>query len=221
MNQFLYETHAHTAEVSPCGAMAAREVAQTYRRIGFSGVVITDHMHKGSMRKVLRQPWHAQANYFLEGYRRAKAVEDAHFRVFLGMEIRFLDSDNDYLLFGIDEDFVRNTPDLHSYASLEDFRPVVDANELLLFQAHPFRHEMQIADYHLLDGMEVYNGNSSHNSSNEIAAMWAKTYRLRPSSGSDFHGFHGMHPGGIVTRAPLATNAEFLEALREEQYTLL
>ncbi len=220
MNQFLFDTHVHTSEVSPCGGQCAREVARNYKRIGYNGIIITDHMHPRALRRAKSDSWEAKAAYFLDGWRLAHEEETPDFSVLLAMEIRFLDSDNDYLLFGFDEAFVQNTPDLDSFPSLEAFRPVADANGLLIFQAHPFRHEMMIADYHMLDGMEVYNGNSSHNSSNDAAAFWAEKYKLRPLSGSDYHGTQCVAYGGVYFPEQIRTNAQLLTALREGQYTL-
>lgn len=220
MHSFLLETHVHTAPVSPCARMSAAQTVQTYQRRGYQGMVVTDHMHPGTFRRMPDASWEEKASYFLSGYREAKTAAENSFRVFLGMEIRFLENDNDYLLFGVDEAFVCNTLRLDRFSTLRDFRPVADRNGLLLFQAHPFRHEMQVTDYHLLDGIEVYNGNSSHNSSNDIAAHWAEKYNLRPLSGSDFHGEQCVPPGGIYMHHPIRDNRELTAALRAQQYTL-
>ena len=67
------------------------------------------------------------------------------------MELRFLENDNDYLVYGFNEDFVYSHPDLDRIECLEDFRPIADENNLIVFQAHPFRVGMTVTDDKLLD----------------------------------------------------------------------
>ena len=45
MNGYLYDPHTHTAETSKCGHLPAAEVVDRYVRQGFSGLVVTDHLH--------------------------------------------------------------------------------------------------------------------------------------------------------------------------------
>lgn len=40
---YLYDTHVHTSESSPCGRLNAQETVRLYSQAGFSGFCITDH----------------------------------------------------------------------------------------------------------------------------------------------------------------------------------
>jgi len=44
-NKYLYDTHIHTVETSPCGRIPAAETVDYYAAHGYSGLVITDHLH--------------------------------------------------------------------------------------------------------------------------------------------------------------------------------
>lgn len=217
MKEYLYETHCHTSETSSCGRKTAAEVVEHYKNLGYDGIIVTDHMTHSKSSEL--STWRERADFFLEGYRRAKALETEDFSVILGMEIRFEANDNDYLVFGFDENFVYEN-DLQAFYNLKDFREIADKNGLLIFQAHPFRPNMTISDTKFLDGIEIYNGNPNHNSSNDIAAMWAKKYSLRELSGSDYHGAERGEPGGIYLSERVSDPKRLTELLRENRYRL-
>ena len=67
-------------------------------------------MHTGTMEKIANEPWERKRISFFEGYRAAKALETEDFTVLLGMELRFLENDNDYLVYGFNEDFAIRIP---------------------------------------------------------------------------------------------------------------
>lgn len=219
MTEFLLEMHAHSAEVSPCATAPAHKAVEQYIREGYSGMVITDHYNARLFRHMTTASPEEKMRHFLRGFYTARDAATDNFVVLPGMEISFDTSPNDYLVYGIDEDFLTQHQDLYRL-DLKAFRELATAHNLLVFQAHPFRVGMKIADYRLLDGIEVYNGNSSHNSNNDIAALWAKKYNLLPISGSDYHCWFGMKPGGLVFDTAVKSNAELLKALREKTYRL-
>ena len=184
MKGYLFDTHVHTAESSACGEVAAEGVVARYRSLGYDGIIVTDHVNAYNFSK-LGSTYNEQAENWLKGYRTAEAAAGDGFTVILGMEIRFLDYNNDYLVYGFDEGLIF-TCDMAHFRSLEEFRPFADEHGLVIYQAHPFRPDMTVIDQTLLDGMEVYNGHGGHNSSNDIAYRWAEKYSLPMSSGSDF-----------------------------------
>ena len=77
------------------------------------------------------------------------------------------------------------------------FKERVD-QDILVYQAHPFRDKMTIVDPELLDGVEVYNGNPRHDSRNDLANLYAKRHHLKKISGSDFHQVEDLARGGIL-----------------------
>lgn len=219
MKQFLYETHAHTSQSSTCGKASAEEVVEHYKALGYSGVVITDHMNTHNFRYLTEPTPKEKADRLLAGYREAKKHETEQFDVLLGMEIRFLDSNSDFLLYGFEEDFVYRH-ELDSFQSLKSFRKIAEENGILIFQAHPFRFGMKLQKVELLDGIEVYNGNANHNSNNDIADLWASKYGLRKLSGSDYHGETGMPTGGVLFNKRISDSASLAAELKSRDYHL-
>lgn len=220
MRKYLYETHCHTSETSNCGKAPAADVVRHYKELGYDGIAITDHMHRYTFRKLGSNATREEkTNHFLAGYREAKKYEDENFSVILGMEIRCTENDNDYLVYGFDEDFV-DAQYLSEFSSLEEIRKMVDDNNLILYQAHPFREGMVIVEPRLLDGTEVYNGHGGHDSRNEIAWAWAEKYNLPKLSGSDFHGETLMETGGIYLPERVTDSRRFCQLLKEGKYEL-
>ena len=185
MKKFLYDLHIHTKEASGCGETYAADIVERYKGLGYDGIVITDHMSAGNFRH-LGSNYSEQLENFLKGYYAAKAFEDENFTVILGMELRFLENDNDYLVYGIDEDFLRSR-DLTQFETPEDFLPVAKENNLAIFQAHPFRDGMTVLNPTILDGVEVYNLHPSHNSRVAVAAKEAELMQGIIVGGTDYH----------------------------------
>ncbi|MBR6701895.1 MAG: PHP domain-containing protein, partial [Clostridia bacterium] len=43
---FLFDIHIHTEESSKCGETSAAKVVERYKKLGYDGLCITDHMNK-------------------------------------------------------------------------------------------------------------------------------------------------------------------------------
>ena len=215
---YLFDTHVHTSETSNCGEVAAADVVKRYIDLGYDGICITDHMN-GSTSKRFPGTNKDLADGFLKGYRAAKEAAGDKLKVILGMEIRFPGYGNDYLVFGLDEEFIYNH-NMNGFKSIEEFSEFAKENNLIVYQAHPFREDMTIIDWNLVDGIEVYNGHGGHDSSNEFALAWAKKRGKRMSSGSDFHRETGMEPGGIYLDEMPDDAHDVARMLRDNKYKL-
>ena len=222
--RFKTELHAHTAETSNCGKVPAAELVETYIREGYSTVVITDHLSTHTYFKYdyKSMSWDEKIDVFMLGYNAALKAAKGRINVLLGMEICFdsTDSRNDYLVFGITEEFLRKNRELID-ESIKSFSEIARKNGLLVFQAHPFRVGMTLTDAKYLDGIEVYNGSVRHDSNNEIAEIWADKYGLRKSSGSDYHRVLDEARGGIITDTEIKTNDDLLRVLESGDYGLI
>ena len=112
MDGYLFDPHTHTAETSKCGHLPAAEVVDRYVRHGFSGLVVTDHLHPEYLSRIdTDHDWNKVIDHYLSGYRASKQRGDeVGFQVLLGAELRFPENDNDYLVYGIDEAWLRSNP---------------------------------------------------------------------------------------------------------------
>lgn len=181
------ELHFHTAESSHCGRVPAADGVRQYKENGYSGIVVTDHFSEHERGGPKGNSWNEVCNRFLTGYHAAKkAAEDMDFHVFLGMEIRFTHDENDFLVYGFAEEFLKRHPWIYM-KELPDLAELAKKENLYITQAHPFRPKCSLADPIYLHGIEVYNGNPRHDSHNDLALRAAKEYQLGMTVGSDFH----------------------------------
>lgn len=213
-----WDLHCHTAEVSACANIPAEQLVELYVRHGYDGVVITDHLNGATFRNHRKTGWKERLDFYLSGYERTKQAAKGRLKVLLGMELSCKENNNDYLIFGITEGFLRkyNT----ETGSLRDMRisqisELLHENGMLLFQAHPFRNGMSVVSPSYLDGIESYNGNPRHASRNDIAQLWAKKYNLLETSGSDFHEIEDAARGGILTPVCIENQGDLIRALRQ------
>lgn len=212
MVPFCYETHAHTAEVSPCSQVPAAQLVEAHIQAGYAGVVITDHFTPHICTPREGENWEMAVHRWLTGYRAAKAAAGNRLTVLLGMEMGI--SGNDYLVYGVTEEFLLKHEELLSL-DIGAFHKLANQYGMPVYQAHPFRNHMRIVAPEHLDGIEVYNGNPRHHSRNDIAAAWAKKYGLKAISGSDYHELGDLARGGICTDIPIDTNQDLLAALQQ------
>lgn len=217
MNLFKIDTHVHTRNVSWCATVCGRELVHMYKDYGYDGIVITDHFAKDYSAPAANATWAERVEYFLSGYR--EAYDEGRrigLAVILGMELRFTENINDYLVYGFDESFLEENVGLFELG-LAGFRELIKDRDILIYHAHPFRTGMTRVDPPLLDGIEVFNGNPRANNRNGLAYEFAKTHGLLMLSGSDFHQVEDLGMGGIVLPEPVATPQELVRSLRENR----
>jgi hypothetical protein len=223
LDNYRIELHAHSSESSRCGSIGAAELVKIYKEAGYSALVLTDHYYARFFDKISDLSWEKQLEKYLKGYKKAKNIADKlDFKIFLGIEIKFDNDPNEYLVYGLKEEFLLNHPNLH-HLDLESFKTIVERLEedILIFQAHPYRSSMAPADIKLLDGLEVYNGNPRHNSQNDKAFTYAEKHDLKMISGSDFHEYEDLALGGIVSEKLPVTISELCNLLKNDDYNLI
>ncbi len=194
--KYMYETHFHTSDVSTCAHINAKEAVELYKNAGYSGVVVTDHLSQDCFdNKYPGETWKDKIDYYLRGYKSAKQYATEDFAVLLAFEARF-ENDNDYLVYGADEAFLYEN-EWFTKMTIKQFKKLAEKNQLTVIQAHPFRIDSNITNPRYIDGIEIYNGNRRHDSSNNIAEMWAKKHGFITTSGSDFHEYEDLARGGV------------------------
>ena len=218
--QYKYELHCHTKETSLCGQVPAAEIVKMYKEAGYNGIVITDHYSPMTFKP--SRVWRPQTDmdFYLSGYKEALRYADENFTVLLGMEIRYYATANDYLVYGVTEDFLRNNGNLMKLYP-KKFYKLAKANNMLVVQAHPFRKLMIRTNPRHLDGTEIHNGKADIES-NLKAAKWAEENNMAIRvSGSDFHRPKNLAAGGIITNEPIKTNDDLLRILRNGNFEMI
>ncbi|MFW6006764.1 MAG: PHP domain-containing protein [Bacillota bacterium] len=220
MELFKYDIHVHTDEVSPCGKIEAEKMVKLYKKAGYAGVVITDHFRSRFFTDINTGISHEEkVDRYLLGYRKAKKLGDKMgIKIFWGLEITFPENSNDYLVYGINEEILNKYRNITEIGLAEFYKLMKKINEdILIFQAHPFRTGTTIMDPELLDGIEIYNGNPRHDSRNELALKFAQRHGLRKISGSDFHQLEDLGQGGIILPEKPETEADLVQMLKKEK----
>lgn len=200
LSQYKYqiELHAHTCPVSGCSQVTPKDMVDTYKSLGYDGVVITNHfMYQHN--RVTKEEY---VDFFIRDYEQAKTYGDeVGLKVYFGAEIRFTEWDNDYLIFGIDKEMLSEIYDLLPHG-IENFRKTYAMPDSVFIQAHPMRDGMKLYDPSLLDGIEVFNLHPNHNSKVGLASVYAKENNIPIIiAGSDFHHPNRNHEGLSALRA--------------------
>ena len=192
---FLYDTHVHTRDVSLCGTSTAAEQVRKSKKMGYTGIIITDHFVKGYSRCDENLPWEQQVRFLLSGYEAAKAEGKL-----CGLDVYFAWEyaswgnipGMDVLTYGLDVKFLLANPRLHTY-NLKQYSGQVHKYGGYLAHAHPFRNvakedrKRKKFPAHLLDGAEVFNG-CDRPEINALAYDYALRNNLHMQAGSDTHG---------------------------------
>lgn len=213
--QYKTELHLHTSPASSCSEIPPELAVELYAKLGYHSIVICNHFFDG-MR--FRDDKKQCIEAYLADYDLAvEAGKKYGMNVILGCEIRFTENMNDYLLFGIDRDFLEV-----AYESLdmgiEEFSKQFRGDGHLLIQAHPFRDRMIEVAPEYLDGIETFNMHVNHNSRVAFASKYAKKHGLIPTAGTDFH--HLGHEGlaALLTETEIKTSQDIVDVLRSRDY---
>lgn len=209
------ELHAHSAPASSCSEFPPRELLTRLKNEHYDAVVLTNHFNGDGSYFAADDPVGA---YLADFYEAQKIGKELGITVLLGAEYRFKENNNDYLVYGIDEAFLRATVSELSLTAKEFYHK--HKNEDILFlQAHPFRKGMTLADPADVDGIETYNMHPGHNSRITMAARYATGHDFPVVTvGTDLH--HPGHEGAAALRAKIlpTTEKELVALLRSRDY---
>lgn len=217
---YKYELHCHTKEVSRCASTYAAEAVRLYKEKGYDGIVITDHFSPMTFTPATVMRPHKSVDFYTKGYKEALKAAGDDFTVLLGMELRYYATINDYLVFGVTEDFLKSNGNLMAMYP-KKFYNLAKKNNLIVVQAHPFRDWMVRINPKHLDGAEVFNGKATKEA-NESTENWVKETGMKIRiSGSDFHRPSQLARGGIITQTPIKTNDDLVKILNSGEYELI
>ena len=218
---FRFDTHIHTAETSKCGRIPAKQLVEKYHALGYHGIGITDHLHAEYIDLLYCcDDWDTCVDRFLDGYRIAKMHGDkVGLCVVLGCELRFLENDNDYLIYGIDEAFLRSNPYPYKMGPQAFFERF--GEDLLILHAHPFREGNSFVRHDCIHGFELINANPRHDSCNAKAFEFAKQMPwLHRVCGSDTHREGEEALCWMLFDRPVTDSFEFRNAILQGGYQL-
>ena len=208
------ELHCHTFPVSACSQISASDMVAIYKAEGYSGLTLTNHFYPFESSSSAK--YEAYVDEYIKGYELLREKGEQYgIKIYLGMEIRFEENQNDYLVYGIDEEFIRKGVS-RKMKTLKDFVSASKREDNLIIQAHPFRNGMVLADSELLDGIEVYNVHPKHNSRVGFAAKYAEEINGVFTCGTDFHHQGQGALSALLTREIPSDSFELARCIKNE-----
>lgn len=212
------ELHAHTEIISPCSQISPKEMAETYHKKGYHAIAITNHFIDWILKDRTKED---AINWYISGYEETKKEAEKYgIKVYLGLELRFTENHNDYLLYGVDREIISTCYD-YLHEGIEKFRKKVNLPKSVFIQAHPFRDGIESVNPDLLDGMETFNMHPGHNSRISLATRYAKENNLAIKTvGSDFHHPNKGHEAVSALRTKVLPEDSFqlAELLKSGDY---
>ena len=182
---YKYELHCHTAEGSRCASSTAAEMAEFYYRLGYTGIVITDHFFNGNCTVPKDLPWRERVMLYCRGYENARAYgERVGLDVFFGWEFY-----GDFVTLGLSPQWLAEHEDLDKLTVFEYF-DTIHRDGGYIIHAHPFRESATTKSMRIypriVDAMEVINAQNTE-FQNSVAACIAEKYGVTAVCGSDAH----------------------------------
>ena len=221
--KYLYETHLHTFTSSACGISSGPDYIQAYIDQGYTGIFVTDHFYNGNTAIRRNIPWKEWVKRFYRGYEEAKNEGDKRgLDVFFGWEETF-DLCDDYLIFGLDKEWILEHPEAQNWTRGEQYR-AVKAGGGCVVQAHPFRERDYIKKLVLstgcVDAVEIANYGNHKESFDALAMRYAKRLGLPVIAGSDVHAVQCVYAGdvfGVYLDKKLSCAGDLAEAILNNQ----
>jgi len=220
---YLYEIHLHTAPASDCAVSPGAEYIQAYIDQGYTGIFVTDHFFNGNTGIPRKLPWREWVKRFYQGYEETKNEGDRRgLDVFFGWEETF-DLCDDYLIFGMDRDWLFDHPEARNWTRGEQYRTVKAAGGTVV-QAHPFRERNYIKRIVLstgcVDAVEAANGGNASACFDALALCYAKRLGLPVLAGSDIHDAKIARNGkvfGTYLDTKLESPADIVKAIQNNR----
>ena len=219
---FKTELHCHNS-FSGCSGVSPAGVVEKYVAAGYSTVVITNHFNTGHMSR--EGSYEALVKGAFDAVEETRRAAEGRLNILAGMELTLRCMPNDFLLYGVTEEFFTDVGE-----ELFDMRPWQVRDKIheyggMIIQAHPFRFGQVVVNPLEVDGIEVFNGHTGQYSHNEIAKAWALAwmdqYRKDGfvlTSGTDHHDSDHYPTGGIITEEEIVTSEQLVAVLKGGAY---
>lgn len=216
---FLYETHAHTSEVSRCSRMDAKSLVRYFWKRSYDGIFITDHFFNGNTVVPKDLPWEQRVSIFTKGYETAKEEGDKlGISVFFAWEYTNMGG-TDFLTYGLDQEWLLRHEDCLD-VPFAQYAQMVHAAGGIVIQAHPFREANYIPMICLaprdVDGVETENACRTKEE-NARADWYADSYSLLKFAGSDIH-FPLKRHCGIITEEKIKSTQDMIRIFKKGKF---
>lgn len=215
--KYRYEVHMHNCVASKCGKTAPADYISEYKRLGYTGIIMTDHFYHGNTAIDRDLPWEDFVEGFCAGYEQAKEEGDRQgFDVFFAWEENF--HGDEYLIYGPDKAWLKAHPEIITSTQAEQLELIHSAGGVVV-QAHPFRERAYIDTVNLhpyqCDAIEACNY-SNHEYEDILAYHFCRKWGIKMTSGSDIHDVanSAQSQAGMLFKKPLKSIWDYVEAIK-------
>lgn len=211
------ELHTHTSPSSKCSEVLPHQLTEIYKSHGYDSVAVTNHF---TFSALFSEDGDSYFTRFLEDYYSCcEYGEKSDLNIIFGAELCFSENKNDYLIYGICPEDMKDIRELLPYG-IDSFYKKYKNERNIILQAHPFRNNMQLVSPESLDGIEVFNMHPNHNSRVGIAANYARENNLIATCGTDFH-----HPGqeclsSIFTKEKITDSYKLAKVIKSQDFIM-
>lgn len=237
---YKYELHLSTADFAPkySDAPTAGQIVEEYLAAGYTGIVLTNPWGYRPFKRadyIYKTPRQLVEEY-LEGYYKLKDAAGKELDVFLGAEVTVRQCLNEYLVYGLTPEKLKDfdLSGIYALKKIPDiFERIHSLGDVLIYQAHPFMPYSRVVEevFQLrpavrpaekrIDGMEVYIAKDEDKANHFLTRKWARDYNTPTISGSGYCQVGDRIAGGIATEEKILDNADLVRILREEKYKLI
>lgn len=210
------DPHVHSKGISLCSCVTYQEIIDEKKRLGYDGAILTNHCQK----------WYYPAaehssfiERIIEEYRAAaEYAKTQNFQLWLGIEVTLHEPHYaDWLLYGVTEEFLRQTPCLYTLTQKQLFA-LCEEYGILMIQAHPFREGQSPCEPAYMHGVEI-NCNARDIGNVGLVEEFAKKHNLMITCGVDYHQYEHNYFGGMFVGADCQSATDFAAELRCEGET--
>ena len=205
------DPHVHSKGISGCSSVTCEQIIDEKIKLGYEGVILTNHCqswyytedkHAEFMEKVIAE------------FQRGKIYADKKgFRFYLGIEVTLnVPHYADWLLYGVTEDFLRNSPCLYLLSQKELFK-YCEKWGVVMIQAHPYRQSP--CDPKYMHGVEI-NCSIEDLDKESLVVAFAKEHNLLVVCGTDYHDTNKTFRGGIYIPMTCETSADIARWIHKE-----
>lgn len=214
------DLHVHCRPASLCSHHQPEEIPAMFKAAGLGGFVLTNHYYPNHLFSLGDTP-EVQAGAYIDVWRRAyEAGKKIGISVLFGAEVKLMEEPNEpeFLLYGFTEKQMKDSYPLYHLSQKELF-DYCNANDILMYQSHPFRIEQGYApaDPAYMHGVEVYNPHLLFPARFEEALALAKENGKLMSAGSDFHEEAQAGLSGMIVPDGIGDAQELRDFLRENK----
>lgn len=223
MTLYKYDTHVHTKEGSACALVSGKEQVKIYKKLGYSGIIITDHFFNGNSCVSRKLPWKQRVDGLLKGYENALLEgKKQGISVFFGWEATYYG--RDFLIYGLDKQWLYHHPEILSWDIKSLHQEVGEAGGVMV-HAHPYRSLEAIKGEipmcpEYIDAVEVLNASNKRTESNQMALEYAEKMNKIVTAGSDAH--HKVTPrSGLTSKTPIKDIQDFINRLKQRELVII